>query len=40
MRGKLKKKAPEVVFREGKLSTVILDIEEYRKILERLEAGL
>ena len=37
MRGTFKKKLPEVVCREGKPTAVILDIEEYRKILERLE---
>ncbi len=37
MKGKVKKKAPEIVFKEGKPSAVILDIEEYRQMLERLE---
>ena len=37
MRRKGKKKAPEVVLREGKPAAVILDIEEYREMLERLE---
>jgi hypothetical protein len=37
MRGTLKKKLPEVVYREGKSTPVILDIEEYRKMLERPE---
>lgn len=37
MKGKAKKKAPEIVLREGKPSAVILDIDEYREILERLE---
>jgi PHD/YefM family antitoxin component YafN of YafNO toxin-antitoxin module len=37
MRGKTKRKAPEVVLREGKPTAVILDIDEYRNILERLE---
>jgi len=37
MRGKTKRKAPEIVFREGKPSAVILDIDEYREMLERLE---
>ena len=37
MRGKTKRKAPEVVVREGKPTAVILDIEEYREMLERLE---
>lgn len=37
MTGKRKKKAPEIVFRGGKPSAVILDIDEYRELLERLE---
>ncbi len=37
MKGKAKKKAPEIVLRQGKPSAVILDIDEYRKMLERLE---
>jgi len=37
MRGKAKKKAPEIVLREGKPAAVILDIEEYQEMLERLE---
>ena len=37
MRSKHKRKAPEVVFREGKPAAVILDIGDYRKMLERLE---
>jgi PHD/YefM family antitoxin component YafN of YafNO toxin-antitoxin module len=37
MKGKAKKKAPEIVLRGGKPSAVILDIEEYREMLERLE---
>lgn len=37
MRGKAKKKAPAIVFQEGKAAAVILDIDEYREILERLE---
>ncbi len=37
MRGKAKRKAPEIVLKEGKPSAVILDIEEYRQMLERLE---
>ena len=32
-----KRKAPEIVIRNGKPSAVILDIEEYKEILERLE---
>jgi hypothetical protein len=37
MKGKVKKKSPEIVFRGGKPSAVILDIDEYQGILERLE---
>ena len=37
MKGKTKKKVPEVILREGKPAAVILDIEEYREMLERLE---
>ena len=37
MKGKAKKKAPEIILREGKPSAVILDIEDYRELLERLE---
>jgi len=32
-----KRKIPEVVFRQGKATAVILDIEEYQEMLERLE---
>jgi prevent-host-death family protein len=37
MKGRAKKKAPQVILREGKPSAVILDIEDYRELLERLE---
>jgi len=37
MRSKMKKKSPEVVFREGRPAAVILDIAEYKRMLERLE---
>jgi len=37
MKGRGKKKAPEIILREGKPSAVILDIEDYRELLERLE---
>jgi PHD/YefM family antitoxin component YafN of YafNO toxin-antitoxin module len=37
VRGKAKRKAPEIVFREGKPSAVILDIDEYKEMIERLE---
>ncbi len=34
---KLKNKKPEVIIRNGKPAAVILDIESYKEILERLE---
>jgi PHD/YefM family antitoxin component YafN of YafNO toxin-antitoxin module len=37
MSSKMKKKVPEVILREGKPVAVILDIDEYREMLERLE---
>ena len=37
MRSKTKRKGPEVVFREGRPAAVILDIAEYKRMLERLE---
>ena len=37
MRGKNKKKTPEIVLRGGKPTAVIIDIDEYREMLERLE---
>jgi PHD/YefM family antitoxin component YafN of YafNO toxin-antitoxin module len=37
MKGKIKRKTPEIVFRNGKPSAVIIDIKDYREILERLE---
>ncbi|OGP66101.1 MAG: hypothetical protein A2170_05020 [Deltaproteobacteria bacterium RBG_13_53_10] len=37
MKGKAKRKAPEIVLREGKPSAVILDIDDCREMLERLE---
>jgi PHD/YefM family antitoxin component YafN of YafNO toxin-antitoxin module len=37
MKDKAKRKSPEIVLREGKPAAVILDIEEYRQLLERLE---
>jgi PHD/YefM family antitoxin component YafN of YafNO toxin-antitoxin module len=37
MKGKMKRKTPEIVLREGKPSAAILDIDEYRQMLERLE---
>lgn len=32
-----RRKAPQIVMRNGKPSAVILDIDEYREMLERLE---
>jgi PHD/YefM family antitoxin component YafN of YafNO toxin-antitoxin module len=37
MKSKVRKKEPEIVIREGKPSAVILDIDEYQDMLERLE---
>ena len=37
MRARKKKAEPEIVMRGGKPAAVILDIEEYRSLLERLE---
>jgi PHD/YefM family antitoxin component YafN of YafNO toxin-antitoxin module len=37
MKTKSKRKIPEIVLRGGKLAAVILDIEEYRSMVERLE---
>jgi len=37
MKSKVKRKTPEIVLKEGKPSAVILDIDEYRQMLERLE---
>ena len=37
MKNRAKKKSPEFVFKEGKPTAVILDIEEYQEMLERLE---
>jgi len=31
------KKKPELIYRDGELTAVILGIEEYREMLERLE---
>lgn len=32
-----KRKAPEIILRDGKPRAVILDIDEYQEMLERLE---
>ena len=37
MRGKGKRKVPEIILSEGKPTAVILDIDEYQEMLERLE---
>jgi PHD/YefM family antitoxin component YafN of YafNO toxin-antitoxin module len=37
MKSKAKGKAPEIVLRNGKPAAVILDIETYQEMLERLE---
>ena len=37
MTKKQKKKNPEIILREGKPAAVILDIDIYREMLERLE---
>jgi PHD/YefM family antitoxin component YafN of YafNO toxin-antitoxin module len=34
---KTKRKAPEIVLRDGRPAAVILDIEQYRQLLERAE---
>jgi prevent-host-death family protein len=37
MKAKTKKRAPEIISREGKPRAVILDIDDYQEMLERLE---
>ncbi len=37
MTPKARKKAPEIILRNGKPAAVILDIEAYQEMLERLE---
>jgi PHD/YefM family antitoxin component YafN of YafNO toxin-antitoxin module len=37
MKGKVKRNPPSIVLKEGKPSAVILDIDDYREMLERLE---
>lgn len=37
MKTRKKRTTPEIVFRQGKPAAVILDIDEYRELLERLE---
>ena len=37
MKGKTRRKAPEIVLRNGKPAAVILEIDAYQEMLERLE---
>ena len=37
MKARTKGRTPEIVFRDGQAKAVIIDIEEYRALLERLE---
>ncbi len=37
MKSKVKKRMPEIIIRDGQPSAVIIDIDEYQEILERLE---
>jgi PHD/YefM family antitoxin component YafN of YafNO toxin-antitoxin module len=37
MNTRAKKKEPEIIFRGGKPAAVIIDIDEYQEMLERLE---
>ena len=37
MNPKAKRKEPEIILREGKPAAVILDIDDYQEMLERLE---
>ena len=37
MNTRTKKKEPEIIFRGGKPAAVIIDIDEYKEMLERLE---
>lgn len=37
MRNRSRRKSPEVVLRDGKPTAVILDIDAYQEMLERLE---
>ena len=37
MKMKTKRRATEIILQEGKPAAVILDIDEYREMLERLE---
>jgi len=37
MRTKTKEKSPDIIFKKGKPSAVIIDIDVYQEMLERLE---
>jgi len=37
MSAKAKRREPEIIFREGKPAAVIIDIDDYQEMLERLE---
>jgi len=37
MRGRARRKNPEIILRDGKPAAVIIDIDEYQEMLERLE---
>ena len=37
MKGRTKRKVPELILKEGKPTAAILDIDEYQEMLERLE---
>ncbi len=37
MRAKVSKRSPEIILKNGKPRAVILDIDEYQEMLERLE---
>ena len=39
VKAKRKRKDPEIVMRGGKPAAIILDIDEYRELLERVEDG-
>ena len=37
MKEKIKSKSPGIIYRDGKPSAVVIDIDEYEELLERLE---
>jgi PHD/YefM family antitoxin component YafN of YafNO toxin-antitoxin module len=37
MSAKAKRREPEIIFRQGKATAVIIDIDDYQEMLERLE---